>query len=256
MKAFFTFSSLLLLLCILACNATSDADEKLPTEAQPSAQVLVDSAIAAHGGAAFERQLIEFDFRDYHYRALIQDGARVYEREILTDQGLRRDVLAGQTLTRTLNGAPVALPDTTAQKYANSLNSVIYFALLPYFLDDPAVNKTYLGRSRLDSTDYNLIGVTFDQQGGGEDFDDEFLYWIHPETYRMPYLAYRYHTEGGGLRFRSAYHPRRVGGILFQDYVNYQADFDRYQLRELDSLYRAGALEELSRIELEGIGVR
>ena len=70
------------------------------------------------------------------------------------------------------------------------------------------------------------------------------------------YLAYLYYTDGGGLRFRKAYNPRKVNGILFQDYVNYKPREDSATISEIEALYKQNALEELSRIELTNITVR
>lgn len=248
-------SILAISLWMVACTQPPETTSSATMPPVQQAQTLVDAAIEVHGGDAYQGQWVSFDFRDRHYRALLDSGRFRYERHTPTEDGMVVDRLTNDGLIRMVDGEVVVLADTMADKYANSVNSVIYFALLPYFLNDGAVNKAYLGTSRLDSTDYHLIKVTFDQEGGGKDFDDEFLYWIHPETYRMPYMAYSYATDGGGLRFRSAYNLREVGGIRFQDYVNYKADHQQFELEQLDSLFRVGALEELSRIELESIEV-
>ena len=70
----------------------------------------------------------------------------------------------------------------------------------------------------------------------------------------MDYLAYSYHTDGGGMRFRASYNVRTVGGIRFADYVNYEAD-PSLQIETLDELFTEGKLKELSRIELVNIKV-
>jgi hypothetical protein len=51
---------------------------------------------------------------------------------------------------------------------------------------------------------YDVVGVTFGQDGGGKDFDDEFHYWINKQTHKVDYLAYSYRTNDGGVRFRTA----------------------------------------------------
>ena len=68
----------------------------------------------------------------------------------------------------------------------------------------------------------------------------------------MNYMAYSYHTNDGGVRFRSAYNPRTVDGIRFQDYVNWEAPIGT-PLEELPKLYENGQLKELSKIETEAV---
>ncbi len=89
-----------------------------------------------------------------------------------------------------------------AEVYSNSVNSVAYFALLPFRLNDAAVNKRYIGTSEIKGEPYFEIEVTFQQKGGGKDHDDVFIYWIHQQHFTMDYLAYSFIVDGGGTRFR------------------------------------------------------
>ena len=115
------------------------------------------------------------------------------------------------------------LKDSIANVYANSVNSVHYFANLPYGLNDPAVNKEFLGEVAIKDKEYYKIKVTFDQKGGGKDYEDIYLYWFNKETFKPDYLAYKFYVDGGGIRFRVAYNERYLGGIRFVDYENYEA---------------------------------
>jgi hypothetical protein len=135
------------------------------------------------------------------------------------------------------------------------VNSVAYFAFLPYGLNDPAVYKTLVGDATLEGKDYHLIKVTFAEEGGGEDFDDEFLYWINKETYRIDYIAYTYHTDGGGVRLRKAINAHEVEGLVLLDYENYKPSDKKTPLDDMEGLFKAGELELLSEIRLEDIRV-
>jgi hypothetical protein len=102
---------------------------------------------------------------------------------------------------------------------------------------------------------YFKIKVTFGQEGGGTDFDDEFLYWIHKTNFTVDYLAYSYATNGGGIRYREAYNPRVIEGIRFVDYNNYKPSNLEFSLDELSVLFEKGALKLLSKIETENVRV-
>jgi hypothetical protein len=69
----------------------------------------------------------------------------------------------------------------------------------------------------------------------------------------MDYIAYNYHTDGGGVRFREVRETREVGGIRFQDYLNLKAANKATPLDSMQYLYEKGALETLSEINLENI---
>lgn len=220
-----------------------------------TAQQVVDSAIAVAGGDLYSSAKIEFDFRDFHYSSYREDGRRVLTRTIPIDSGLIRDIRKGESFQRLVNQREVVLPDSTAQKYSNAVNSVHYFAYLPYGLNDGAVNKRMLDTVTVGDHTYYKIEITFDQEGGGEDFEDVFIYWFNTRTFRPDYLAYEFQVNGGGLRFREAYNPRTVGGIAFSDYVNYKPRVE-VPLRALDSLFmEPQGLEKLSEINLRNITV-
>ena len=162
------------------------------------------------------------------------------------------DKLDNISFVRNVNGAPAELSAKQKSGYREGLNSVVYFAMLPYKLLDKAVNAVYKGDQKIKGKNYSMVEVTFDQEGGGKDYQDIFMYWIDTETHTMDFLAYSYHVNGGGVRFREAYNPRTVSGVVFQDYVNFKADLS-ISLDKLPALWEAGELKELSRIDTEDV---
>ncbi len=140
-------------------------------------------------------------------------------------------------------------------RYSNSINSVHYFAQLPYGLNAPAAQKELVGETIIKGEPYFEITVKFTKEGGGEDYEDRFIYWIHMENYTVDYLAYSYTTDDGGMRFREAYNVREVSGIRFVDYNNYKPGSLDVALTDLDDLFEKGELILLSKIETESVGV-
>ncbi|MBW3544125.1 MAG: hypothetical protein KY428_00770 [Bacteroidetes bacterium] len=224
-------------------------------EEATEAQQIIDQAMVAHGSAQLQQKELSFDFREKHYTYTRRDHDYLYTRSFTDSTGQVQDFLSNEGFYRLVDGDTARLSQERIKAFSNSINSVIYFALLPYGLNDAAVNKTYLGQTKLAGKDYHRIGITFDEEGGGEDFEDEFLYWINTETYTLDYLAYSYQTEGGGLRFRKAINPSVIGGIRFQDYINYKPKIKDIPLDSLEALFGRGELEVLSHIELENIEV-
>jgi hypothetical protein len=221
-----------------------------------SAQDIVDKSIAAHGGEAYKKFYAEFDFRDKHYTIKRNEGEYVYTRSFADSTGRYFDELTNQGFKRLRNDTLMILAEDKVKAFTNSVNSVSYFALLPFGLNDPAVVKKSIGKTSLEGEPYHLIEVSFEQAGGGTDFEDTFLYWVHASSYTVDYIAYSYQTNGGGLRFRKAYHPQVVNGIRFQDYINYKPmDEKNTKLQELAALYTNKQLEELSRIEVKNLVV-
>ena len=239
----------LLWFILIGCSSSLDPDAK-------KAQEIIDKAIAVHGNERFNNLNLAFDFRDRHYTAQRKDGVFTYTRSFTDSTGRVEDVLTNDIFNRKINGKLVNLPKERKQAFSQSVNSVIYFALLPFGLNDAAVKKKYLGETTIQGQPYHKIEVTFDQEGGGTDYEDTYIYWIHPKNFTLDYLAYSFHTDGGGLRFRKSYNARLIGGIRFQDYINYEPTTKNTALVDLDKNFEAGQLKELSRIELKNIQVK
>ncbi|MEW7290486.1 DUF6503 family protein [Aquimarina sp. 2304DJ70-9] len=222
---------------------------------QLSGQEVVDKTIVKAGGARYNNAIIHFTFRGKRYRSKRNEGVYELERIIDGPKGLIRDVVSNSGLKRTIENCPVNVADSLITRISDGVNSVHYFASLPYGLNAPAVHKELIGEAVVKGVDYYKIKVSFAKEGGGTDYEDEFLYWIHKENFTIDYLAYKYAVDGGGIRFREAYNPRIVNGIRFVDYNNYKTSDLSTPLLILDTLFEEKKLKLLSKIELEDVFV-
>ena len=233
---------LLILLIGVSLAVTGCKDQQ-----QPSPETLVNKSIVAHGMDKLYGKQLQFKFRDREYRLYRDSLTYVYTR--ITDDSIEDVLHSVEGFSRIVNGKPIQLADSMAVKYSSSVNSVLYFFQLPLVLNDPAVKKEYLGTRIIKDSEYHTIKITFAQESGGEDFEDEFRYWIHTGTLEIDYLAYSYLTDGGGIRFREAYNKRRLNGMLIQDYRNYKPPTLDLSLDSLPKLFENDKLELLSIIE-------
>ncbi len=234
----------LLALFILSCMEKTDNPL--------SAQAIVDKAIAVCGGDLYKTMDISFKFRDRRYRSENRGNQKILKRILKNDTITILDVKEPMGFKRYINDSLVQLPDSLSNAYSNSVNSVHYLAYLPYGLNDLAANKELLGEVSIKGVDYYKIKVTFNQNGGGDDFEDVFVYWFNKKTFKPDYLAYEFHVNEGGMRFREAFNERYINGIRFVDYNNY-SPLEDSPILGADSLYINRKLKLLSKIELEEI---
>lgn len=217
-------------------------------------QKVIDECIKVHGGKAFAKAYYSFDFRDKSFEYQRNKDEFKYSRSYKDKAGdAIKDVLTNQNFVRTVNGQVANLDDKKRRTHSDALNSVHYFAFLPYFLNDAAAKKKYLGLVTIKDIPYHKIQVTFNEEGGGTDHDDVFIYWIREGDFTLDYLAYSYQVNGGGVRFREAYNQRKVGKIRFQDYINYKHEDKRYPVEKMDEAFMDGKLKEVSRIDLVNV---
>lgn len=219
-----------------------------------TADDVIQKAVLRHGGENYNNMKVEFDFRNRHYKAKITNGQYVYERTFRGEKGMVTDVWSNDKFKRMIDQEEVKLDQENMRTYRTATNSVIYFALLPFNLDDPVVNRQLMRSVDIKGEPYYKVEMTYGENGGGEDFEDVYVYWIHKDNFTIDYLAYSFNINGGGVRFREAYNPREIEGIRFQDYKNYTIYKD-FPAQELDYAFETEQLKLISLIELEGIKV-
>ncbi|RSC93032.1 DUF6503 family protein [Tenacibaculum singaporense] len=220
-----------------------------------TAQEIIDKSIEYSKLNEIENATISFNFRKNSYEATRKNGTFELVRVIKNDSIKIKDVLSNDGFERFVNDSLVELSEKDKNRYSNSVNSVHYFSVLPLGLNDKAVQKKLLESVIIKGKEYYKVRITFTEEGGGEDFDDVFIYWFAKDNFQLGYLAYKYHTNGGGVRFRDVKEEKIVKGIRFVDYNNYKPldkDIDFYTI---DKLYEEGKLKKLSEIVLEDIQV-
>ena len=223
-----------------------------PKDVDPVAASILNRAYEAHGGQRFNQANYGFTFRDKRFEFINDGDTYLYSSRYEKEGKTYYDRIEEGVFHRIIDENPQQLTEKETNSGWESLNSVIYFATLPNKLRDDAVNLFPAGTATIKGQQYDVLMVNFDEEGGGVDHDDNFLYWINQDSDRIDYLAYDYKTNKGGVRFRAAYNPRVVGGLLFQDYVNYMAPIGT-ALIDLPALYEQDKLKELSVIATEEV---
>ncbi len=222
-----------------------------------TANDIVNSAIENAGGKRYENAIIEFDFRNRKYKSTRDGGKYQLERLMIDSTGNKiHDILTNEGLIRKVNDTIISLQDSLVVPVGNSVNSVHYFVQLPYGLNADAANKELIGKDSIAGREYYEVMVTFSENGGGTDHEDEYIYWIDTQNYEVDYLAYNFLENGGGVRFRKAFNHRLIEGLRFVDYENYKFHDPSISLKDLDSLYEKRELELLSVIETKNIKVK
>ncbi len=236
---------ILLFLILVSCSNSSHI----------STSQIINKSIKAHGWDQDDFSIV-FDFRDYQYELKRKNKFYSFQRTTKKEGNVVKDLMSSKKkLKRFINDKSVELSDSMTNVFSNSLNSVMYFFQLPRPLKDQAVITKYLGLAKIFNEKYWTIKVTFKENGGGKDYQDEFRYWININNGQIDYLAYNYLTEGGGTRFRQAVNKQLNQGFIFQDYINFKPNVKFVSLDSLPILFEAGNLIKVSNIKNKNIRV-
>lgn len=220
-----------------------------------TAQQIVDKAIDKSGVNRLKNSELAFHFRDKKYHAKRNNGNFRLSRIFIEDSILIEDVLKNEGFERSKDNEIVSIPDTMALKYSESVNSVHYFSKLPLGLNDNAVIKKLLPEVMIKNKEYYKIQISFKKNGGGVDFNDVFIYWFEKGSFHLDYMAYTFHVNGGGMRFRSVTKDTIIKGVRFLNYANFKPKSKFTELALLDQLFQKNELIKASDIDLENINL-
>ena len=240
----------LIYFCLLFLISCTQVEKAL------SAEQIIEKAILFSGADKIGNSEVSFKFRDKEFEAIRKNGSFQLFRTFTKDSVSIKEVLTNNGLQRLIDTKVVQVPDSMVSVYSNAINSVHYFSVLPFGLKDKAVRKKLLKATTLKGKEYYKIEVTFSEDGGGEDFEDVFIYWIGKEDFLIDYLAYSYHTNGGGKRFRVLKEACLKNGVRFVDYLNYKPLNSAISLIDIDMEYESNQLKMVSEIILEDIKVK
>ncbi|WP_236979408.1 DUF6503 family protein [Membranihabitans maritimus] len=257
MKAnFFKFISGIFPFFLFTCSTDTGSSRRPEQNSDSQAQEMINRALETTNVELLNNVKVSFEFRDQKVTYQNSEGNFEYTRVFPDTAGNEIiDTLTNNSFKRFKNGTQLQLTQEEKNNLSGGINSIIYFAFLPFRLQDPAVQSSYSGEVIIKKKKYHKVKVTFSKEGGGQDHDDTFYYYFDKDSYSLDYLAYQYHTDGGGVRFRTAYNPRSLQGILVQDYINYKGNPDSIDFDSIENYYNSGKLKELSKIELKNVSI-
>ncbi len=255
------YYSILIVAILAGCTTPDQSQESLTTKKPPhygnrAIHPFIQKSIQAHYPNGIEQRGISFQFRDRFYSCYYDRGTYCFTRSYMSEEVSIQDTLSNGGFFRFLDGELIKLSQEDSLNFMEGLNGVIYFGFLPDRLTDPAVVADSLEPQILNGKKYHLLRVRFTEEEGGEDFDDEFMYWFEWDSYLLDFFSYRYNRDGGGVRFREAINRREIGGLIIQDYLNYKHEKLTIPLDSLSLIYRNSALELLSKIEFTSVKIK
>lgn len=227
-----------------------------PIDNGVDAQKVIDNSINKSNLQVIENSNLSFSFRKNNYIAKRNNGNYEFQKISKKDSVIIKDVLSNEGVKRYVNDSLIQLSEKDKKGFGDSVNSVHYFAVLPYGLNAPAARKKMLEPVIIKGKTYYKVQVTFSEEDGGTDFDDVFIYWFAKEDFKLTYLAYKYHTNGGGVRFRDVKKENLVNGIRFVDYNNYKPLDKNIDFYTIDKLYEDDKLKKISEIVLNNIEIK
>jgi hypothetical protein len=194
---------------------------------------------------------------------VVSDGG-LYQHTVTREEDGVKVRATNDTVELWESGTVKPVPPEDEARRRRFVAARVYFAFLPYRLNDPGVEKLDLGIVDWQGRKLHRVRIRFGapRAAGGDpgaetgQTSDEYMYWFDPESGEVVYFAYDFVGEPSGIRFRRAINPRRIGGILFFDQENIGLDGDGLDVGAIDPDFVSARLKPISIVELRDIQVR
>lgn len=216
-----------------------------------NANSIIRKSIAFYGMDKLNGKTVEFDIKEKHFTVKFNKDGFFYESAFKDDSlGLIKDQLSNHGFTREQNGLTTPLSQKDSVKYAQSLNTVVYFTFLPLKLKDENVRAKFLRTVQVKGKAYNQIEVTFDTK---DNQNDIFYFWFDAKDNSMDYFAY----SREGNRFRAINGLVNSGSLYLQNYVILEnKSTKKTALKDYYILFEQDKLSTLSHIDLENVSIK
>jgi hypothetical protein len=237
------------MLCAVALLSGCERSVETPED-------VIRAAIDRYGGDAFDQVAVRWEFRGVPFEVHRDRGLFRYQRTVADSLGRAHvEVMENDGTWIEVDGVRQEVDEATVRRIESAVNSTVYLGFLPFRLDDSAVRLQDLGTGEVAGESYRKIQVTFQEDGGGRDWQDRFVYWFREGDWTLDYLAYWEAVDPPVTRFRRAMNRREVGGIVVQDYENFTAEDDAVDISDYDRLFEEGRLTLVSVIEFDEVNV-
>jgi hypothetical protein len=219
---------------------------------------IVQRSIEHHGGEIYlhsESQLrLCSGSGCYEITVRMNDGLYRYRVAGPVSAGHRDVETSNDELTYWHEGELAEVGPANEQNLRDWAMARVYFVYLPFRLNDPSVIQTDLGLENWEGRLLHKVKVTF-SPGSSTDAQDEFIYWFNPESARLEQFAYSFDADPDGIRFRSLFNYRRIGGVLFFDQHNHGAEGDHLSVDQITPEFVETSMRHISTVTLEEVRV-
>lgn len=197
---------------------------------------IIEEAIRVSGYKDYTAFKAEFDIENTHYIVTQSKERFSYER-IFKDSILTiHDILNNKGFMRMADTLTEILPESEARRLSSSLDSTVFFALIPECLGDAAFIKNYLGQDSFQSQLFDL----FEIKSSVESAKQSSIYcrlWIDAD-HRIRFIQnFTCNSDpSNNLTEISAY--QNVMGIQIPEFITYQMVNNSAGSDDLDTLLK------------------
>lgn len=241
--------SSVLLLALYSCNNSST--ETLDT-AYDQEKVL-QNILETHGVKSFDENTIHLKIENTKYTHRMMEGRPFLSQERIKDLQTHKATYYGGTVNYLIDGSLQDESTYPRMMLERSLYGFLQTYFIPFTLRTNDVKWSSLPEVTIRSAEYFVLQGQITNEIPLP--PDTYILYIDKEKFTIDYLALRHPLTSNVNQFRRMINPRKINGVLFQDYIIFTPKDSTIPLEQLYEYFNKTDLKVIRTIALNEIEV-
>ena len=246
------YLTIAIVLVALSCKPKNNSTSNKSITSEISANELLQKTIDAHGGEQLLKDsFIEFKIDKTSFSLQYDTGRANFKQIRQLDSDTHTLSYKYGNIQYFINDSLQSEESYSKRMAEISLFGFLYTFSIPFNLTANDVIISKQANVTIRQKEYYTLDVQFTKIPDLP--EDHFLLYIDIDSYEIGYVALQHDLSGSKPQFRRMIQPRKIKGILFQDYINYKPKEKFVPLDQLLNLYEDQELVQVSLIENKNI---
>jgi hypothetical protein len=254
MKTLYITSIISLVLLTVSCKQKNSLETNKPIEI--TSKELLQKAMDAHGGEqAFKSSSIDFKIEQTAFNLQYDENGRADFKQIRQLNSETHELSYKYGLIQYTINDSVQPDDAYSKRMAEiSLFGFLYTFSIPFNLTTNDVIISKQPNVTIRQKEYYTLDVQYTKIPDLP--EDRFLLYINVDSYEIEYVALEHDLSGSKPQFRRMTNPKKIEGLLFQDYILFHRNDTITPLEKFYTKYNQSDLKGVRTIQFDSISVK
>jgi hypothetical protein len=217
---------------------------------------ILQKAMSAHGGEQlFKKSIINFNIDKTSFNVQYDDNGRANFKQTKRVNSVTHELTYESGLINYFVNDSIRPRDSYPQRMAEvNLFGFLYTFSIPFNLTTNDVILSKQPNVTIRQKEYYTLDVQFTKVP--DQPEDRFLLYISVDSYEIEYMVLKHDLSGPKTQFRRMINPKKIKGLLFQDYILFHRKDTITPLEKFYTKYNQSDLKVVRTIQFDSISVK
>ena len=249
------YLTIAIVLVALSCKPKNNSTSNKSITSEISANELLQKTIDAYGGEQLLKDsFIEFKIDKTSFSLQYDTGRANFKQIRQLDSDTHTLSYKYGNIQYFINDSLQSEESYSKRMAEISLFGFLYTFSIPFNLTANDVIISKQANVTIRQKEYYTLDVQFTKIPDLP--EDHFLLYIDIDSYEIGYVALQHDLSGSKPQFRRMIQPRKIKGILFQDYILFHANDTITPLEQFYSKFNQSDLKVIRTVKFDSIRVK